>query len=203
MKGIISPALRLFCTANNKWIVDAYGARIEPHLVDCDVTGTNINYTRCNVYTHLLFWLQKFNSSSDIRSRQSLFARWNANWGKRKSTSRARAAAGTASTALSIRYKWKKIECKIMLVCLFAIFPLACSVYVDEFPPACCNWMLTRCCGKWLRTRATKNTTVYVPFPCYCTEKFLLPLTFSNQRACHGSWTFLFNAALLIFVLQF
>lgn len=57
MKGIISPALRLFCTANNKWLVDACGARIEPYLVDCDVTGTNINHMmQClDVYTHLLF----------------------------------------------------------------------------------------------------------------------------------------------------
>jgi Nine Cysteines Domain of family 3 GPCR len=33
----------------------------------------------------------------------------------------------------------KKIKCKIMLVYFFAIFPLARSVYVDEFPPAWCN----------------------------------------------------------------
>lgn len=86
----------------------------------------------CSVYTNLLFWLQKFSSSSDTRSRQSLFARWNANWGRRKSTSKARAAAGTASTAHSIRYKWKKIECKITL-CLFEIFPLVRSVMVMNF----------------------------------------------------------------------
>lgn len=84
----------------------------------------------CSVYTNLLFWLQKFSSSSDTRSRRSLFARWNANWGRRKSTSKARAAAGTASTAHSIRYKWQKIE---IILCLFAIFPLARSVMLINF----------------------------------------------------------------------